>query len=255
MKHAFRAGLAALSLVIAHPALADAEDSFREGRWAEATREGRAEATVQSLIYAGRAGLWLAGYETRDRTRADALIAAAEKDFDAAIAKAPSNLDAQLQKAVAIGYRAKLAKSPGLAKECRDRFTAIRDKQPSNPLAWSAIASWHGGGVASLGGFMASAVLGAKASEFEAGYARVFQLAPRNPAYRTLYATGLLDLTPKNAAKAAAALKGIEAMPAADAFERTLRDHGVRVAAALAKGDAKAAQTLARQLAAFGTLA
>lgn len=245
----------ALALALAAPAHAGAEDSFREGRWTEATREGRAEATVESLIYAGRAGLWLAGYETRDKNRAEALIAAAEKDFDAALVKAPGNMDALLQKAAAIGYRAKLAKSPGLAKDCRDRFTAIRDKQPGNPLAWSAVASWHGGAVASLGGFMASAVLGAKASEFEAGYARVFRLAPRNPAYRTLYAIGLLDLTPKNAAKAATALKGIETLPAEDAFERALRNQGVQLAAALAAGDAKAAQTLARRLSAFGTLA
>lgn len=250
-----KSALFALALLVAAPAHAAAEDSFREGRWAEAAREGRAEATVQSLIYAGRANLWLAGYETTERARAEALIAAAERDFDAALAKAPSNVDARLQKAVAIGYRAKLAKSPGLAKDSRDRFVAIRDANPENPLAWSAVAGWHGGAVASLGGFMAGTVLGAKASEFEAGFARVFQLAPRNPAYRTLYAIGLLDLTPRNAAKASTALKGIETLPAADAFERSLRDQGARVAAALAKGDAKAAQTLARRLSAFGTLA
>lgn len=247
--------LLALAILAASPAYAAAEDSFREGRWADAAREGRAEATAQSLIYAGRANLWLAGYETQDKARAESLIAAAERDFDAAIVKAPTSLDAQLQKAVAIGYRAKLAKSPGLAKDSRARFLAVRSKDPANALAWSAVASWHGGAVAQLGGFMAGTVLGAKASEFEAGYARVFQLAPRNPAYRTLYAMGLLDLTPKNAAKAAATLKGIETLPAADAFERTLRSNGTRLAAALASGDAKAAQALARRLSAFGTLA
>lgn len=247
--------LIAIALLSAAPAHAAAEDAFRDGRWAEAVRQGRAEATVQSLIYAGRANLWLAGYETREKARAEALIAAAEKDFDTALAKAPDNPEAQLQKAVAIGYRAKLAQSPGLAKECRDRFVAVRDAHPDNALAWSAVAGWHGGSVASLGGFMAGMVLGAKTSAFEQGYERVFALAPRNPAYRTLYAITLLDLTTKNAAKAAAALKGIESLPAADAFERALRGQGAQLAAVLARGDADAAQKLARKLSAFSTLA
>lgn len=250
-----RSLLVALALLSAVPAHAAAEDAFREGRWAEAAREGRAEATPQSLIYAGRANLWIAGYETPDKVRAEALIAAAEKDFDAALAKDPKNREAQIQKAVAIGYRAKLAKSPGLAKDCRDRFVAVRDAHPDYALAWSAVAGWHGGSVASLGGMMAGMVLGAKTSTFEEGFARVFRLEPRNPAYRTLYAITLLDLTPKNAEKAAATLKGIESMPAADAFERALRAQGVRIAASIAKGDAKDAQVLARKLSAFGTFA
>jgi hypothetical protein len=250
-----RAILLVLSLLAASPALASAaEDAFREGRWSAATREGRAEASVQSLIYAGRAQLWIAGYETREKARALALVEAAEKDFDAALAKAPNDPEAQLQKGVAIGYRAKLKNSAGLAKDSRDWFLAVRDKHPDNALAWSAVAGWHGGAVASLGGFMAGTVLGAKAAEFESGYQKVFQLEPKNPAYRTLYAITLLDQGPKNAEKAAAALKGIETLPAADAFERNLRAQGVQLAAALAKGDPKAAQTLARRLSAFGTL-
>ncbi len=245
----------ALVLLVGAPAHAAAEDAFRAGRWAEAAREGRAEATAQSLIYAGRANLWIAGYETRDKARAEALVAAAEKDFDAALAKTPNDPEAQVQKAVAIGYRAKLAQSPGLAKDCRDRFIAVRDAHPDNALAWSAVAGWHGGSVASLGGFMAGMVLGAKASEFEKGFQRVFALAPRNPAYRTLYAITLLDLTTKNADKAAAALKDIDSLPAADAFERALRKQGAELARTLARGDAKAAQAQARKLSAFGNLA
>ncbi|WP_416907158.1 MAG: hypothetical protein ACMVO5_08870 [Polymorphobacter sp.] len=245
----------ALALMVAAPVNAAAEDAFRAGQWREAVNQGRAEATAQSLIYAGRANLWLAGYETSEKARAKALVEAAEKDFDAALALTPNDPEARLQKAVAVGYRAKLAQSPGLAKECRAMFEAVRDAHPDNALAWSAVAGWHGGSVASLGGFMAGMVLGAKTSEFEKGYERVFALEPRNPAYRTLYALTLLDLGPRNAAKAAAALKGIERLPAADAFERKLREQGAALAKVLESGDAKAAQDLARQLAAFGKLA
>jgi hypothetical protein len=245
----------ALALIAAAPAHAAAADAFRAGQWRDAIVQGRAEATAQSLIYAGRANLWLAGYETREKEQAQALIAAAEKDFDAALAMTPNDPEAQLQKAVAVGYRAKLAQSPGLAKECRAMFEAVRDAHPDNALAWSAVAGWHGGSVASLGSFMAGIVLGAKTSAFEQGYEKVFALEPRNPAYRTLYALTLLDLGPKNADKAAAALKGIERLPAADAFESALRKQGVALAKSLREGDAEAAQALARQLAAFGKLA
>ncbi|OYW90469.1 MAG: hypothetical protein B7Z13_14755 [Caulobacterales bacterium 32-67-6] len=242
------------TLFAAAPAQADAAASFREGNWAAVVKEGRAEATAASLILAGRAQLWQAGYETRDKARAMALIMAAEKDFDAALAKAPSNPEAQVQKAVAIGYRAKLTKSAGLGKDARDRFVAVRTAHPEMALAWAAVAGWHGGAIAALGSFMGGAVLGAKAGEVETGFVKALRLDPQNPSHRTYYAMTLLDMNKKNAAKAAAALEGVGQMPARDAFEARLRAQGQQLSVALRTGDATAAQALARKLAAFSTL-
>jgi hypothetical protein len=243
-----------IALMMASPAMADTADAFRAGRWAEAVREGRAENTPQSRLFAGRAQLWLAGYEATDKARAMALVEAAEADFDAALARIPGDPELQLQKAVAIGYRAKLTKSPGLAKNARDRFLAVRTAHPDMALAWSALAGWHGGSIATLGRFTAGLVLGAKTAEFETGSARALELAPRDPAYRTLYALGLMDLSPSNARRAAAVLAGIEKLPAADAFETRLRAQGIELAKALAEKGPAEAQALARRLAAFGRL-
>ncbi len=246
--------VAAMLLTIAAPAFADAAASFHDGKWAAAVSQGQAEATVASLIIAGRSQLNIAAYFTHDKAEALALVALAEKDFDAALAKAPSNADAQIQKAIAIGYHAKLTRSPGLGKDARGRFEAVRAANPGMALGWAAVAGWHGGAIATLGSFMASAVLGAKASEVDSGFAKAFALDPTNPVHRSFYAMTLLDIDKSNGPKAAAALQGIGQLPAHDSYEALARAMGVQVAAALKTGDNKAAQALARRLQAFGTL-
>ncbi len=247
--------LAALLLVFASPASAAAVDEFRAGNWAAAARDGRAEATADGLVLAGRATLSIAGYQTSDKDRALALVAAAEQDFDTALAREPGNVEAQLQKAVAIAYRAQLTRGVGLAKDVRRRFEAIAAAHPNNSLVWSALGGWHGGAVATVGNFVAGTVLGAKKSEMERCYAQALKLAPALPSTRTFYAITLLDLDAANAPRAAAVLKGIEALPASDGFEALLKRQGIELAAALAKGDAKAAQATARRSKPFSRLA
>ncbi len=246
--------IAALLIGIASPAFADSAASFRDGKWQAAITQGRAEATPASLVLAGRSQLVLAAYEARDKATALAQVATAERDFDAALAKAPNNADAQIQKAVAIGYRAKLTRSPGLGKDARKRFEAVKAAHPDMALAWAAVAGWHGGAIATLGSFMAGALMGAKAGEVDTGFAQALKLDPTNPVHHMFYAMTLLDLDKANAPRAAAALQGIGQLPARDGYEALARAQGVQLAAALKTGDAAAAQVLARRMQAFGTL-
>jgi len=246
--------MTALLLASAGPAFADAASSFRDGKWPAVVTQGRAEATAASLVLAGRAQLVEAAYGTRDKAQALDIVAQAERSFDAALAKAPDSVEAQLQKAVAIGYRAKLTKSPGLGKDARKRFEAVRAAHPELALGWAAVAGWHGGAIATLGNFMASNVLGAKAAEVDVGFANALRLEPTNPVHRVIYAMTLLAMDKKNSAQAAAALQGIGQLPVHDGFEALLRSQGVQLFAALKAGDAGAAQLLSRHLQAFGTL-
>lgn len=246
--------LTALMLLLAIPANAAAVDEFRAGNWAAVVRDGRAENTVDSLILAGRANLSIAGYQTSDKARAMAIIASAEADFDKALARAPGNVEAQLQKAVAIAYRAQLTKGIGLAKDVRRRFEAIRAAHPDNSLVWGALGGWHGGAVATVGSFLAGSVLGAKRSEMERCYAQALRLAPGLPSTRTFFAITLLDLDPANAARAAGVLRGIEGLPAEDGFEAMMKQQGIELAAAIARGNPAAAQGAARRLKAFSRL-
>ena len=250
----FLARLACLASLAAVPAQAAAVDEFRAGNWAATVRDGRAENSAESLILAGRATLSIAGYQTSDKARALALVAEAEADFDKALARAPGNTEAQLQKAVAIGYRAQLTRGIGLAKDTRRRFEAIRAAHPDNSLVWSALGGWHGGAIATVGSFLAGTALGAKKGEMERNYAQALKLAPGQPSTRTFFAITLLDLDADNAPRAASLLKGIETLPAPDGFEALLKRQGIELAAALAKGDAKAAQATARRLKAFARI-
>lgn len=246
--------LTLLLLGAASPALADAATAFRDGKWPAAVVAGRAEATPASLVLAGRAQMAIAAFGTRDKAQALALVTEAEKDIDAALQKAPGNVDAQLQKAIAIGYRAKLTRSPGLAKDARRRFEAARAAHPDNAVAWAAVGGWHAGAVATLGSFMANAVVGAKISEVGPNFQKAIKLDPSNPVHRAYYAISLIDLAKSNSDKAAAALQGIGQLPATDGFEAMARAQGQQLAAALKTGDEEAAQVLARRMQAFGTI-
>ena len=242
-------------LLLAVPAEAAAIDAFRAGDWAAAVREGRAENNVGSLILAGRAQLSIAGYQTNGKNQALDVVAAAERDFDAALARAPGNVEAQLQKTVAIAYRAQLTRSIGLAKEVRRRFEAITAAHPHDSLAWGALGGWHGGAVATVGSFLAGTALGAKKSEMERCYAQALRLTPNLPSTRVFFAITLMDLDATNAPRAANLLKGIDALPAADGFEALVKRQGIELAAALARGDARTAQATARRLKAFSRIA
>lgn len=246
--------LATLLLATAQPVLATAADAFHDGKWASAIAQGHAEATPAALVLAGRAQLAIACYETRDKARALDLLALAERDFDLALARAPASVEAQIQKAIAIGYRAKLTKSPGLARDARKRFEAVRAAHPNFATGWAAVAGWHGGSIATLGSFLAGTVLGAKSGEVDKGFAQAIRLEPNNPVHRLFYAHTLLDLDAGNAAKAAGVLQGLDRLPAEDGFAALLRAQGVALAAAIRAGDAKAAQALARRQAPFGTI-
>lgn len=247
--------LFALLLALASPAGAAAVDEFRAGNWAGTVRDGRAENTVESLILSGRAELAIAGYQTTDKARALAIVAAAEADFDKALARDPASVSAQLQKAVAIAYRAQLTRGIGLAKDTRRRFETIRAAHPDNSLVWGALGGWHGGAVATVGSFVAGSVLGARKSEMERCYAQALKLAPGLPSTRVFFAITLLDLDEENAKRAAGLLKGLETLPAQDGFEAMIKRQGLELAAVLAKGDTSAAQATARKLKAFSRIA
>ena len=246
--------LAALIMLLASPASAAAVDEFRAGNWAAAVRDGRAENSVESLVLAGRAQLSIAGYQTDSKDRALALVAAAEKDFDTALARAPGSVDAQLQKAIAIAYRAQLTRGIALAKETRRRFETIRTAHPGNSLVWGALGGWHGGAVATVGSFLAGTALGAKKTEMERCYAQALKLAPGLPSTRVFFAITLLDLDASNANRAAGLLKGLDNLPAQDGFEAMVKRQGLELAAVLIKGDAAAAQATARKLKAFSRI-
>ena len=242
-------------LLSASTASAASIDQFRSGHFAEAASQGRAEATAASLILAGRSSLTIACFETTDPSRALSLVDAAARDFDAALAKAPGNDEALLQKATAIGYRAKLTKSGGQAKEARRLFEAAVAREPNNALAWASIAGWHAASVATLGKFIAGTVLGAKLDVAFKDFNIALAKDSRNPLNRVFYAFTLLDLDTDNAPRAAALLREASGMSPRDGIEALTKRGIAEVLPLLDHGDVNGARALARRLLPFGTLA
>lgn len=248
--------LIAAALVAATPASAadTAAALFTQGKYAEAIKAGTAEATPAGLIAAGRARLQIASYSVTDKAQAKTMINQSIADFDAALAKDPTNLDARLQKIIAQGYIAKLERSPGGAKAMRREIDAVLAKHPDNAVAWAALGGWNGGSIATLGSFIASTVMGASTSAMDKAFAKALSLDPRDPAHPAFYAITLLDISTDNAARAKALLQRAATLKPEDAFEVRLQSSGAKVLALLDQGDLKKAQALARQLQPFGTV-
>ncbi|MGL4543684.1 MAG: hypothetical protein ACRCUI_14360 [Polymorphobacter sp.] len=249
--------LIAAALLAATPALAapSAASLFQAGKFNDAVAAGTAEATPAALIIAGRAQLQIAAYFTADKAKARSLIAAANSNFDAALAKSPGNAEAMLQKIIAQGYVAKLDQSPGGAKAMKKGLDAFLAAHPENAVAWAVLGGWNGGAVASVGKFVASTMLGANPGAMTKAFDRAMALAPNDPAHPTFNAMTLLDIDDDNGAKAKALLTRAAAMPATDGYTIALKNAGAGVLKLLAGGDNKAAQAAARRAMPFGTLA
>ena len=247
--------VAAAWLAMAQPALASAASLFHDGKFVEAATAGRAERTAASLVLAGRATLIVASFDTVDRDRARELVDAADHDFDGALALAPGSEEAALMKAQAVGYRGKLAKSPGLAKETRARMEAVLARDPNYGLAWASLAGWHAGAIATLGKFIAGSLLGASSKVAMADFETALVKDPKNPIHPAFYALSLLDLSTDNGARATQLLKTLAALPTRDAYEGQLKRETAQLVPLLTSGDVKGAQTLARRLLPFGKLA
>lgn len=244
-----------LALLAAQPALASTATLFRDGKFTEAAAAGQSENSAASLILAGRATLILASFDTTDRDRAKALIDNADHDFDAALAKEPNSLEAQLMKAQAVGYRGKLSKSPGLAKETRARIEAVLARDPNYGLAWASLGGWHAGAITTLGKFLAGTLLGASTKVAMADFDTALAKDPKNPVHPAFYGLTLLDLSTDNGARATQLLQIVARLPARDAYEGLLKRETAQVLPLLTSGDVKGAQAMARRLLPFGKLA
>ncbi|GGE85878.1 hypothetical protein [Sphingomonas prati] len=195
-----------------------------------------------------------AAFNARDKATALAQVAQAEAGANATLARTPGDREAQLTKAMAIGYRAKLTKSRADAVAARDRFNALAAANPRDPEAQAVVAGWNIDAVTTLGGFIASTALGAKKATGLAALDRSVALAGNRAMFPGLAA--LLRLTldgadPKARGLAEAATRG--ATPTA--LDRVIQRSATAILVPVRAGNAKAAQAMAKQLLPFGRVA
>ena len=195
-----------------------------------------------------------AAFGARDKAGALAQVAQAEAAANAVLARSPNDREAQLTKAMSIGYRAKLTKSRADAVDARDRFKALAASNPRDPEAQAMIGGWNVDAVAALGGFVAGTVLGAKKATGLAALDRSVALGGNRALFPGLSA--LLRLTldgsdPKARALAEAAVKGAAPTP----LDRMIQRSAGAVLVPVRAGNAKAAEAMAKQLLPFGRIA
>jgi tetratricopeptide (TPR) repeat protein len=244
-----------LLCLLSAPAFAGpGEDAFREGRFAEAQKLGEAAGDANGLALAARATLAIAAYQTRDRAQAERLIDEALADAKAARAQNPKHVEALLQQAIGVAYRAKLRQSPSQAREARKLMENALKLAPDNAFAWASLAGWHGEAVADLGGFVAGTVLGARKAEALRLYEEALRRDTASPTFPTFFAVTLLRLDRDQTARARSLLQSALEKPARDGFEALMRQHAAQVLSALQSGDSKKTLALVKRLQPFGEI-
>lgn len=225
--------LMAAALLTANAALAaDAGSLFAAGQFAAAADEARMEADADGFTLAARASLVVAAYEVDNKEKALRLIDEAITDANRALRLSPRHVDAIVQKAVALGYRAQLTTSPGTAKRARNLMERAAQHAPSEALVWAALGGWHGESVAELGRFVAGTILGAKRAASIEAYERAIELDPQSPVWRTLYAISLVGMGyGDEEARLRRLLVPATLRPANDAFERLMQVRAERLLA------------------------
>ncbi|WP_420137605.1 hypothetical protein [Sphingomonas sp.] len=194
-----------------------------------------------------------AAFQTTDKAAALQLVNQALAAAQAQLAANPHDREAQMQRGVGIGDRARLTRSPGDAKTARQIFEAFLAANPRDPEAHLAIASWHLDTVES--GFLATTMLGAKKDVGLAALDRAVALGGGRPFFSGFAAMMRIRLNPKDVATALHLAEQAAAAPAPTALDRIAKRQAQALLVPLRSGDGRTAQLLARKLLPFGRLA
>lgn len=193
-----------------------------------------------------------ASFQTTDKSAALSLIAQALSSAEAILAANPGDREAQMQRAVAIGDRAHLTRSPSDAKTSRHLFEAFLAANPHDPEAHLAVATWHLDTVDA--GFFATTMLGAKKDVGLAELNKAVALSGGRPFFTGFAALFRIRLAPNDVATARALAEQAAAAPAPTLLDRIAKHQAQALLIPLRSGDGRTAALLARKLLPFGRL-
>lgn len=220
---------------------AEAEKAFAQGDYEQAVALGRALGNADGYALAARANLVIAAYLEKDRDKALTILQAAVDDAEHALHNNPQHIEGQLQKAIALGYQARINRSTSLARDVHELIDKVLTQDPQNDYALATLGGWHGESVATVGGFLARLSTGARKSEFVDAFEAALKADPHNPATRSYYARLLLDIGgSKFRDRAAEVLAEAINIPPRNAFEVMMLTQAITLNEALKTGDKKA---------------
>lgn len=193
-----------------------------------------------------------AAFLTTDKESALAEVKQAIAAAEAQLAASPSNYEAQMQRAVGIGYRAKLTRNAGDAKTSHKLFEALASANPRDPEVQMLLAGWHLDAISDIGPLLAGTVLGAKKGNGTAALDRAVAMGRERAFFPGIAALMHIRLEPHDVAGARALAESALAADAATPLDRIARRAAEAILIPLRNGDGKAAQGLAKKLLPFG---
>ncbi|WP_294394594.1 hypothetical protein [uncultured Sphingomonas sp.] len=193
-----------------------------------------------------------ASFGTTDKAQALTLVKQALAQADAELKADPGDREAVLQHGVALGYRARLTRSPADAKAARALFETYAATSPRDPEGQLALATWHLDTVEA--GFFAFTMLKAKKEVGLAALNRAVALGGNRAFFPGFAALLRIRLNPKDVAGARQLAERALAGSTNSALDRLARRDAEAVLVPLRNNDGAAAAQLARKLLPFGRL-
>lgn len=193
-----------------------------------------------------------AAFGARDKASALARVNQAVAMAETDVKRDPRDLNARLQRALAISYRGKLSRSRADVLTARREFEAVVAGNPRNPEAQMALAGWHFAAVIELGPFMARTVLGARLATGNQALDRALALGRDRASIPALASLQRIQVDPSDVAGARRLAEVAMAANAGTSFDRLMQKQAAILLVSLRKGDGKASAALAKMLMPFG---
>lgn len=200
-----------------------------------------------------REALTQASFADRSKPAAITRIVAVKQATAVRLAAAPHDREAELLRATATGYHAKLTGSRSEAIAARKLMESLVAEDPRNAEASLALGAWHLGAVNTLGRMMARAALGAQKATGLAALDRAIAVGGNRAFLTGLSALLRLQLDPRDArgrALAETASHGATPTP----LDRIMQRAATAVLVPLRAGDTKRVRSLASRLLPLGQL-
>lgn len=195
-----------------------------------------------------------AAFASRDKATALARVNQAVASADAAINRDPRDLNAKLQRALAISYRGKLSRSRADVVAARRDFEAIVAADPRNPEAQMALGAWHLAAIIEFGPMLARTVLGARAAAGNQAYERALAMDRDRASIPALASLQRIQVDPKDIAGSQRLAEQALRTGASTSFDRLMQRQAATLLTVLRKGNGKVAAATAKLLMPFGRI-
>jgi hypothetical protein len=212
-------------------------------------------APMAAMAQSPREMLVQAAFQANDKQVALADVTRAIAASETILATRPNDREALLQRAVGIGYRAKLTRNRKDAQTSRRMFESLAAADPRDPEAQMVLAGWHLDAVNQLGGMIARSILGARAPIGNEALDRSVELSGGRAFFTGLAALMRIRQDDDDVVRARQLAEAAATGSTPTPLDRLMKRSALAILPALRANDGKAAAAIARKLLPFGRIA